>query len=286
MNSTKNIAVASLCGALILGAAGIAEAGHGGSPLAIQNAVAANSVDAIQAELERAEYLVCAACSDMVVPLIDHLDYRVRKVAAWWLVRRATSREVYVSMLNRLAQPDSVKARNAADVLGEFGYPSAVPALGAALSNPIFTGEARAAMARALGTINRPAVVQPLVDALSASDPLVQAAAVTALRGVSGFHDASVAVPLLGAADQQVRAEAATTVGMIRGQGGLDAVPALITALASDPSEVVRKRAAWALGEVGAPSSVAGAALQTAANSDASPFVRSLARAALTKLTQ
>ena len=82
----------------------------------------------------------------------------------------------------------------------------------------------------------------------------MQAAAVTALRGVSGFHDASVAVPLLGASDQQVRAEAATTVGMIRGQGGLDAVPALLTALSSDPSEVVRKRAAWALGEVGAPS--------------------------------
>jgi HEAT repeat protein len=221
----------------------------------------------------------------MVTPLIDHLDYRVRKVAAWWLVRRASSRDVYVSMLNRLAQPDSVKARNAADVLGEFGFPSAVPALGAALSNPIFTGEARAAMARALGAINRPTVAQPLVDALSASDPLVQAAAVIALRGVSGFHDASVAVPLLGASDQQVRAEAATTVGMIRGQGGLDAVPALITALSSDPSEVVRKRAAWALGEVGAPSSVAGPALQTAASSDASPFVRSLARAALTKLT-
>ena len=280
------IAVASLSGALVVGVAAPAQAGHGGSPGAIQNAIAANSVDSIQAELERSEYLVCASCSDMVMPLVDHLDYRVRKVAAWWLVRRAVGREVYVAMLNRLAQPDSVKARNAADVLGEFGYPSAIPALGAALSNPIFSGEARAAMARALGSINRPEVAQPLVDALSASDPLVQAAAVIALRSVSGFHDASVAVPLLGAADSQVRAEAVTTVGTIRGQGGLDAVPALVTALTSDPSEVVRKRAAWALGEVGAPASVAGAALQTAAASDASPFVRSLARAALTKLTR
>src|SRR5215831_4074280 len=151
MKLVQKIAIAAVCSAGILGAAATAEAGHGGSPSAIQNAIAANSVDSIQAELERAEYLVCAACTDMVLPLVDHLDYRVRKVAAWWLVRRASSREVYVAMLNRLSQPDSVKARNAADVLGEFGFPSAVPALGAALSNPIFSGEARAAMARALG---------------------------------------------------------------------------------------------------------------------------------------
>jgi HEAT repeat protein len=286
MSITKTIAVAALSGALVLGVCKNAEAGRGGSPQAIQNAITANSVDSIQAELERAEYLVCASCTEMVMPLVDHLDYRVRRVAAWWLVRRATGRDVYVAMLNRLSQPDSVKARNAADVLGEFGYPSAIPALGAALSNPIFSGEARAAMAKALGMINRPSVAQPLVDALSASDPLVQAAAVTALRNVSGFHDASVAVPLLGAADQQVRAEAITTLGMLRGQGSLDAVPALVAALSSDPSEVVRKRAAWALGEVGAPASVAGAPLQTAASNDPSPFVRSLARAAISKLTQ
>src|SRR5258708_17809964 len=138
---------------LTLGAAlsGTAQAGRGGSPEAIRSAIAANSSDAIQAEMERAEYLVCAGCTDLVLRLVDHLDYRVRQVAAWWLARRATSRQVYVSMLNRLAQPDSLKARNAADVLGELKYQSAIPALGAALSNPLFSGEARAAMARALG---------------------------------------------------------------------------------------------------------------------------------------
>jgi hypothetical protein len=153
----KHAALTILLGAsLVAATAGTAQAGRGGSPFAIRNAIAANSVDAIQAEFERAEFLVCAACTPLVTPLVDHLDYRVRKVAAWWLVRRATARTVYVAMLNRLAQPDSVKARNAADVLGEFGYPSAIPALGAALSNPIFSGEARAAMARALGQIARP----------------------------------------------------------------------------------------------------------------------------------
>src|SRR5258708_33986204 len=101
---------------LTLGAAlsGTAQAGRGGSPSAIRSAIAANSSDAIQAELERAEYLVCAGCTDMVLPLVDHSSYRVRQVAAWWLARRATSKQVYVAMLTRLGQPASVKTRNPA----------------------------------------------------------------------------------------------------------------------------------------------------------------------------
>jgi hypothetical protein len=281
----RQLAITILLSATVAAAtAGTAHAGRGGSPSAIQTAIAANSVDAIQAELERAEYLVCAACTDLVIPLVDHADYRVRKVAAWWLARRATSRQVYVSMLNRLAQPDSVKARNAADVLGELGIPASIPALGAALSNPAFSGEARAAMARALGAIGRTTAAPQLLVGLSAADPLVKAASVTALREVEGFHDATVAVPLLRDGDEQVRAEAVTTIGMM-GARGVTASDGLVQAL-GDPSALVRKRAAWALGEVGAPASLAGAPLQQAAASDTSPLVRSLAQAAISKLTR
>ncbi len=45
-------------------------------------------------------------------------------------------------------------------------YPSSIPALSAALSNPVFSSEARAHMAQALGRISRPAVVAPLTSAL------------------------------------------------------------------------------------------------------------------------
>jgi hypothetical protein len=284
MRSGNKIAITVLGSALALGTAfsGTALAGRGGSPEKINSAIRANSVDAIQAELERAEHLVCAGCTDMVLPLIDHSNAKVRQVAAWWLVRRATSRRVYVDMLTRLSQPDSVRARNAADILGEFKYDASIPALGAALSNPIYTGEARAAMARALGSIGRKSAAAPLTAALSDADPLVKAASLDALRSVEGFHDGMVAVPLLKDADSQVRAEAAVTVGMMRTSKGAEA---LVQALSSDPSALVRKKAAWSLGEIGAPASVAGPALQQAAANDASPFVRSLARASISRLT-
>ncbi|MDB4981517.1 MAG: lyase domain protein repeat-containing protein [Myxococcales bacterium] len=285
--STKinKLGITALASTLALGAAfsGTALAGRGGSRDAIQSAVNANSIDAIQAELERSEHLVCAGCVDVVSPLVDHPDSRIRQVAAWWLARRGTSRQVYVAMLTRLSQPDSVKARNAADVLGEFKTGAAIPALGAALSNPLFTGEARAAMARALGAIGRAEAAAPLVQSLADASPLVKAAALEALREVDGFHDGGVAVALVGDVDAQVRATAVTTLGVMH---TTTAASALVQALANDPSEAVRKKAAWSLGEIGAPASAVGPALQLAAAKDTSPFVRSLAQASLGNLTR
>ena len=280
MNAKKLAIVASL--GLALAAGRSANAGTGGSASTIQQAIASNSADAIKAELERTEFLVCAACVDLVTPLVDHPDYQVREVAGWWLARRGVAKQVQVAMLNRLSQPDSTAALNAADVLGAFHYVSSIPALGAALSNPLFTGAARAEMAKALGTIGRPAATQYLTTALTDSDPQVRSASLLALRTIPGFRDGSVATPLISDGDAGVRSDAVVTVGMFKYSGGASA---LVAAL-SDPSQTVRKKAAWALGEIGASSSVAGAALQNAAANDPSPLVRSLAKAALTKLTQ
>lgn len=280
--NAKRLAVVTSFG-LILAAGQVAHAGRGGSPQAIQQAISANSVDAIKAELERAEFLVCAACVDLVTPLVDHPDVRVRQVAAWWLARRAVSRQVQTAMITRLSQPDSTAALNAADVLGELHTVSSIAPLGAALSNPTFSGAARAEMAKALGTIGRPAGTPFLTAALSDGEPQVRSASLVALRTIRGNRDGSVAVALVGDGDAGVRAEAVTTLGMFKYSA---AASALTSALASDPSADVRKKAAWALGEIGAPSSVAGGALQTAAASDPSPLVRSLSKAALTKLTQ
>ena len=284
MNVAKKLAmVAASVAVLAVGLGGVAQAGRGGSPQAIQLAIASGSPDAIKAELERAEFLVCGACVDLVKPLVDHADPGIRQVAAWWLARRGVSREVRVAMLTRLSQPDSTAARNAADVLGEFHYVSSIPALAAALSNPIFSGEARAAMARALGNINRPAVIAPLTAALADGDAQVKTGALLALQKVSGTRDGSAVVPLVSDADAAVRAEAAVTLGMLRAPQG---AAALLTALRDDASVTVRRRAAWALGEIHADASTAGPVLQTAAANDPSPLVRSLATVALTKLAR
>jgi hypothetical protein len=280
-NKTMKLAVVTFLG-ISLAAAGTAVAGRGSSPLAVQRAIASGSPDAIKSELERAEHLVCVSCVDMVRPLIDNQDQGIRQVAAWWLARRGAVRSVRVEMLNRLGQPDSIAARNAADVLGELRTPSSIPALSAALANPAFTSEARAHMAQALGRISRPAVVAPLTSALSGSDGVVKVASMQALQSIAGLRDGSAVAPLLGDSDVTVRAEAATTLGTFHDANG---TAALVTALQNDASPVVRKRAAWALGEIRANTAVAGPALQQAAANDTSPFVRSLAATALTRLS-
>jgi HEAT repeat protein len=185
-------------------------------------------------------------------------------------------------MIARLGQPDSIAARNAADVLGEFHQPSAIPALAAGLSNPLFSGEARAAMAKALGIMNKPASMAPLYGVLGDGNAQVKTGALLALQSMSGLRNGAPVVPLLTDGDAAVRAEAATTLGMFRATVGPEA---LVSALQSDPSATVRKRAAWALGEMKASTSVAGPSLQHAVSSDPSPFVRSLASAALTRLS-
>jgi hypothetical protein len=262
---------------------GPAVAGQGSSPQAIVTAIASGSSDAIKAELERAEHLVCAACVDYVVPLLDSSDAGIREVAAWWLIRRGASRGVFGDMLTRLGEPSALRARNAADALGAFQLPQAIPALGAALSNPIFTAEARVAMAAALGKIHRAAAAAPLESALADPLPEVRAAALAALRRVDGFSDGGIALPLLADADESVRVQAIFTVAERR---TADAAPALVQLLQGDPSPSVRRRAAWALGQIHAAASIAAQPLGLAAASDASPFVRSLARASLTALSR
>jgi HEAT repeat protein len=280
-NKSIKLAIAAVLG-ISMAAAGPAHAGRGGSPGEIQLAIKSGSPDAIKAELERAEFLVCGVCVDMITPLIDSQDAGIRQVAAWWLARRAVSRSISAQMIARLGQPNSTAARNAADVLGEFHNPSAIPALAAALSNPIYSGEARVAMAKALGTLNRPGSLAPLYGALGDSNAEVKAGALVALQSMSGVRDGRAVVPLLGDADANVRGEAAVTLGMFRTTAGASA---LVSALRGDPSATVRKHAAWALGEMHASAGVAGPALSQAVASDPSPFVRSLANAALTRLS-
>jgi HEAT repeat protein len=292
--SSKTTLMAAAALTLALGMAvpaGPAQAGRGGSPDRVQRAIASGSVDAISAELERTERLVCSGCIGMVRPLIDHQDGRVRRVASWWLARRGMRSELFIEAAYRLAQPDSVKARNAADVLGSLRYHKAVEPLGAALNNPVFDAEARVAMAAALGRIGEPSAAPALSRALADQQPLVRAEALAALRELRGPLDARPAVPLLRDGTEAVRIEAVYTIGATRGlhldgPARAAAVSGLLERLRFDTSASVRRKAAWALGEIGAPAAGVEGPLRLAATRDHDPSVRSLANAAVSKLTR
>ena len=70
-------------GFTVLALGGVAQGGRGGSADRIRNAVQTHSVDAIIAEIERAEHLVCQDCGDVMTALLDHDRYEVRQAAAW-----------------------------------------------------------------------------------------------------------------------------------------------------------------------------------------------------------
>ncbi len=277
----RKLAIAiAIAASLSLG--GLAHAGRGSSSGQIKSAIRSGSADAIIAELERAERLICGACVEPVLELVDHADYRVREAAAWWIARRpALKVEVRDLATARLYGEDSTLARNGADALGTFRHPDAIPALAFASSRADLDGEARAAAVRALGTITHRDAAPAILAAMGDSDARVRAAAVTAfgeLRGPIGADPGNLGV-LTADPDLSVRRLATAMLGRHATQSARDA---LIDTLANDPDTLVRRNAAWALGRIG--DRAARPALEAAAASDPSRLVRSIAEAAISDL--
>ncbi len=279
MTSIKTNILAAAVAGLLTFTTGTAEAGRGGSAARIQNAVATGSVDAIIAELERAERLICDACTPTVLDLIDNDRYELREAAAWWIARRPVLKNQLTERSTAdLAGSDSRLARNAADVLGTFRHPQAVAALAAASSRTDLSAEARMAAVRALGTIGHRSANVALTAAMADADASVRLAAATSWLQVRKQATAAPLIALVGDADATVRAKAAGVVGELRDS---TARAALETALAGDRDASVRRNAAWALGRIGGAAS---RAVLTAATADVSPLVRQTAKAALAGL--
>jgi HEAT repeat protein len=277
---SQKATLAALVGLAALAAlAQPAAAGRGSSAARIARAIASNSPPTIARELERAEYLWCGGCIDRVMKLVDHPEYTVREVAAWWFARRpAQKRELTERSIALLAGPDSVLAGNAADVLGTFRHPVAVAPLATALARTDLGAEARVACARALGTIGHADANPALAAAMADADAGVRAEAVRAWLAIRGQRDAAPVVALVADGDAVVRREASAVVGNLRDSAGR---LALERSLLEDADPAVRRNAAWALGRIGDGASRT--ALE-AATTDVSPLVRGVARTALRRL--
>jgi HEAT repeat protein len=275
----KNIGTKLSAVAFVLCAAATpALAGKGGSANHIRQAYASGSVDAIVAEVERTEALICGECVQLVTNMTEDSRYQVREVAAWWFAKRPALQKMLAEQFTaELIAGDSVKVRNAADFLGRSVTYTSLPTLRAAIRRDV-NADAKLAIVRAVDYMGHKSGNEVLTFAMTDRDAAVRAAAVRAWRDIRNQTDTAPAVGMLGDTSADVRAEAATTAGGMKAVAGRAALDGLVV---SDASPIVRRNAAWALGELGLAASHD--ALAKAAN-DPSGLVRMTARAALGKL--
>jgi len=263
-------------GALLLLAASTAFAGRGATFGSVMDAIATNNADVIASELERGEWLTCAACAQPVLDLLDHDEFRVREAAAWWLSRRPVlAAAATMQSVARIQGNDAKAAEHAADVLGTFRRPNMIPILAAGLQRADFPASTKVALVRAVGTIASPQGMATVVSALSDSTAETRAEAIRSYDAIRGQHTGTELTSLLADSDVNVRRQAAASIGAYK----VAAARASLEALLRDADPLVRRNAAYALSRLGGAASRA--ALQDVIDHDPVNYVRSTAKAAL-----
>src|SRR5262249_26597082 len=155
---TTNMTRKLILSVLLLLAAGTAFAGRGATYGSVMDAIATNNADVIASELERGEWLTCAACAGPVLELLDSDQYRVREAAAWWLSRRPVLAAAgTMQSIAGTRGNDAKAAEYAAAALGTFRRPNTLPILAAGLQRKDFPASTKVALVRAVGTIASPA---------------------------------------------------------------------------------------------------------------------------------
>ncbi len=281
MTTKHSIAAVLFALATSFAGAGPAHAGRGGSATLIDQAVQSGSVDAIIAEVEKAEGLMCDECINTVTNLTEDSRYQVREVAGWWFAKRPSLAAPLADQFNaELVSGNAIAVRNAADFLGSLRDYKALPNLQVAITRGGMTTEAKIAIVRAVGLLAHVRGNPTLLAAMADGDPTVRAAAVVAWRDVLGQTSVTAVMPLLGDSDPGVRAKTATLAGAY---GEASARLQLEQMLLHDSDSTVRRNAAWALAKLGSPDS---RPALTLASSDTSSLVRGVAKAALASLHQ
>lgn len=233
--------------------------------------------DEVYATLEYAERVECQRCLPAVERSLYSASPRIREISAWWLRRRIFGFSIVFARTVRTLRDAGATAERrtyAAEALGEFMDPNAVPILAEAFAAP--EAQVRAAVVRALGRINQPSGHATIVRALGDADAAVRRDALSTIPVLSFFSRSDALLPLVADTDEVVRKRAALLLG---DYGVEEAIEPLITTLQSDPARDVRQAAAITLGRLGGAS--AREALRQAQTSETDSLVRDAIEVAL-----
>jgi hypothetical protein len=240
---------------------------------------------AIWTMLEHGERVECLACVPYVSKMLYASHPKTREISAWWLRRRIFGvfgkGEAYEQTINTIGNPNASELSRtyAANALGEFLEGAGIAPVSRALVSDT-SPKVRLAAANALIRLNNQGPNSELSTALSDEDEGVRLAALNGVTHINVFSNVDRVVGLISDPSALVRRRAAQALGTLR---TTDAVVGLIalTAVENEPDAGVRAAAVWALGQI-ADSQALDAVLAAANDSDAS--VRDAARIASYRL--
>jgi len=240
---------------------------------------------AIWTMLEHGERVECMACIPYVSKMLYASNPKTREISAWWLRRRIFGvfgkGEAYEQTINTISNPKASELSRsyAANALGEFLEGAGIEPVAKALVDDR-SPMVRLAAANALIRLNNQGPNSELSLALSDDAEAVRLAALNGVTHINVFSNVDRVVGLISDPSPLVRRRAAQTLGTLK---SADAVVGLIalTTVDNEPDAGVRAAAVWALGQIADPQ--ARDAVMAAAN-DSEPAVRDAVSVALFRL--
>jgi HEAT repeat protein len=233
--------------------------------------------------LEHGERVECLGCIPYVSKMLYASHPKTREISAWWLRRRIFGvfgkGEAYEQTINTISDPKATELSRtyAANALGEFLEGAGIAPVSRALINDA-SPKVRLAAANALIRLNNQGPNSELSTALSDQDLEVRLAALNGATHINVFSNVDRVVALISDPSALVRRRAAQVLGTLK---TADAVVPLIALTSADPDAGVRAAAVWALGQI-ADSRALDAVLVAADDND--PGVRDAARFAAYRL--
>ena len=235
--------------------------------------------------LEHGERVECLDCIPFVSKMLYSSNAKSREISAWWLRRRIFGvfgkGEAYEQTINTISnqKASELSRAYAANALGEFLEGAGIAPVSDALVNDP-SPMVRLAAANALVRLNNQGPNSELSTALSDKDEKVRLAALNGATHINVFSNVDRVVDLISDPSPLVRRRAALTLGTFKSG---DAVVALIalTTVDNEPDAGVRAAAVWALGQI-ADGQALDAVLAAANDSDSG--VRDAARIAAYRL--